>query len=199
MLTTCSGPPHPDTTLIWRRLDLPGHEFVRLGREGSGWVLEGCAVFLHGNDAVRLEYRIGCNARWQTRFAAVWGRIGARTVRIHLLRGPGGRWRFNGEDQPQVQGCEDVDLGFSPSTNLLPVRRLDLGIGQSAPVRAAWLTFPALALEPLEQTYQRTGPNRFRYESAGGAFTAGLVMDAHGLVLDYPGLWRAESADGISP
>ncbi len=40
-----------------------------------------------------------------------------------------------GTERPEV-GL-DVDINFSPSTNLPPIRRLNLGIGQEAKVRAA--------------------------------------------------------------
>jgi hypothetical protein len=38
---------------------------------------------------------------------------------------------------------------FSPSTNLLPIRRLNLGVGQAAKVQAAWLRFLGFTLESL--------------------------------------------------
>lgn len=40
--------------------------------------------------------------------------------------------------------CVDIDLNFSPSTNLLPIRRFDLSVGASAIVRAAWLRFAGM-------------------------------------------------------
>ena len=67
----------------------------------------------------------------------------------------------------------------------LPVRRLGLGVGEAGAVRAAWLRFPSLALEPLDQTYTRTGPLAYRYSSAGGAFTADLAVDAAGFPTRY--------------
>jgi hypothetical protein len=86
-----------------------------------------------------------------------------------------------------------LDLGFSPSTNLLPIRRLGLVVGQEAAVRAAWLGFPGLGLEPFEHRYRRTGARSYRYESASGRFVAELEANAVGFVTDYSGLWRAES------
>ncbi len=50
-------------------------------------------------------------------------------------------WTANDVVQPALQGCTDIDMGFSPSTNLLPIRRLNLVIGASAPDRAAWVRF----------------------------------------------------------
>jgi hypothetical protein len=104
------------------------------------------------------------------------------------------RWRLNGEECAEVAGCIALDLNFSPSTNLLPIRRLNLAIGQEAGVRAAWLRFPSFKLEPLEQIYRRTGPSFYRYESAGGRFVTDLEVDEAGFVTHYPNLWRVEEA-----
>jgi hypothetical protein len=98
---------------------------------------------------------------------------------------------------PLLQGCVDVDLGFSPSTNLLPIRRLNLAIGSRASVRAAWVRFPELTLEVLEQAYTRVGESTYLYESAGGTFRRELSVNALGFVLEYPDFWRAEAATTI--
>lgn len=102
------------------------------------------------------------------------------------------QWKLNGVERPEVAGCIDLDLNFSPSTNLLPLRRLSLAIGQEAKVRAAWLRFPSFALEPLDQLYRRTGEATYRYESAGGTFVAELEVNGAGFVVRYPGFWEAQ-------
>ncbi len=91
-------------------------------------------------------------------------------------------------------GCIDLDLNFSPSTNLLPIRRLNLPIGQEAAVRAAWLRFPSFSLEPLEQRYRRVDAAVYRYESAGGKFVTQLDVNASGFVTRYPGFWEADAS-----
>jgi hypothetical protein len=97
-------------------------------------------------------------------------------------------------EQPNVVGCTDIDLNFSPSTNLLPIRRLALAVGESADVNAAWLRFPSFKLEQLPQQYLRLDETTYRYESAGGQFVAELQVDLFGFVIDYPGIWRAEAS-----
>ena len=82
-----------------------------------------------------------------------------------------------------------MDLGFSPSTNTLPIRRLRLELGESAKVAAVWLRWPELIVERLDQTYERLAPDRYRYLS--GRFSAELRVDDHGLVLQYGKYWRA--------
>jgi uncharacterized protein len=99
-----------------------------------------------------------------------------------------GKIRVDLKDQPDLHGCIDADLEFSPCTNTLPIRRLDLAVGESADVRAAWVRFPSLRVEPLDQTYARTGERTYRYRT--GRFEADLEVDEDGLVIDYPGIWR---------
>jgi len=176
--------------VLWRRLDLPGHESARLFAEGAHWHLHGTAVFAHDGLPCRLDYRIVCDQAWRTRSARVAGWAGTRRVGVDVSADAEHRWRVNGADQPAVDGCLDVDLGFSPSTNLLPIRRLALAVGDAADVRAAWLPFPSLDLQPLPQRYARTADRRYRYESDGGRFTAALDVDAAGFVTSYPGLWE---------
>ena len=89
-------------------------------------------------------------------------------------------------DQKQVAGCIDVDLNFSPSTNLLPIRR------RATDVRTAWLRFPSFALELLEQRYTYLADDRVRYESFTTNFAAELRISPNGLVLDYENIWSAE-------
>jgi hypothetical protein len=103
------------------------------------------------------------------------------------------RWQINGLEAPTVRGCADIDLGFSPSTNLLPIRRLSLAVGEDVNIEAAWLSFPALQFEPLQQVYVREKENIYRYESAGGRFKRTLELNSSGFVTNYPGLWLAES------
>jgi hypothetical protein len=95
-------------------------------------------------------------------------------------------------ERPEVAGSIDLDLNFSPSTNLLPIRRLHLSIGEQAQVQAAWLRFPGFTLEPLEQLYRRVDDVTYRYESAGGKFVADLKVNAVGFVTLYPKVWAAE-------
>jgi hypothetical protein len=113
-------------------------------------------------------------------------------VHVDLVVDREHRWRLNGIERPVVTGCIDLDLNFSPSTNLLPIRRLNLAVGQAAEVRAAWLRFPNFELEPLSQVYRRIDESTYRYESGGGRFVADLAVNSVGFVTNYPAIWQAE-------
>ncbi|MBA3894413.1 MAG: putative glycolipid-binding domain-containing protein [Gemmatimonadales bacterium] len=183
---------HADTVL-WRKLDRPGHEAARLVHHAPFWQLGGTAVFAHERGPCRLEYQVVCDAGWRTLHAKINGWIGPRQVKADLYTDTARRWIHNGQQVPSVAGCVDLDLAFSPSTNTIPIRRLALNPGERAEVRAAWLSFPDLTLAPLVQTYVRTGDSTYRYESSGGEFVTDLEVGAAGFVLRYPPLWESET------
>jgi uncharacterized protein len=183
-------------TMFWRRLDRPGHEAARLVFHPPFWQLTGAAVFADAGVPCRVEYQVSCDAAWNTLHAQLSGWAGDQRIACVISADPRRRWRLNGQEAPDVEGCPDIDLSFSPATNLVPIRRLALALGAAAPVRAAWLRFPECRLEPLEQRYQRIDAERYRYESGTGAdaFRTELRVTATGFVVDYPGRWSRESS-----
>jgi hypothetical protein len=180
-------------SILWQRLDRPGHEFGRLSLLQPDHELFGTAVFAHDQIPCRLDYLIVCDSKWQTLSGKVTGWVGNEKVEIDIRVDSNHCWRLNGKDCPQVTGCIDIDLNFSPSTNLLPIRRLDLATGREAKVRAAWLRFPDFTLEPLEQLYRRADDTIYHYESAGGSFVTDLQVNTTGFVTLYPNLWQVKA------
>jgi hypothetical protein len=112
-------------------------------------------------------------------------------VSLEVGRDSAGKWTVGGTPAAGLDGCDDIDLGFTPATNLLPIRRLRLAVGAKATVRAAWIRFPELTVEVLDQVYTRFAEDRYLYESGGGAFRRELIVDDIGFVVDYPGVWTA--------
>jgi uncharacterized protein len=151
---------------------------------------------------VLVHYAVALAADWSTRVVEIKMRSGdaIKPQELRLTVGPEQRWRIErepsqDESMPQddleaLHGFIDVDLGFTPATNSLPIRRLDPAIGETVAVTAAWVGFPELTIEPLPQTYTRLAERRYRYESAGGAFVTGIEVDDLGLVTTYEGGWR---------
>jgi hypothetical protein len=178
--------------ILWRRLDHPGHEMAELAAHGPGHVLMGAALFLSDEGPCRLTYVVACDREWRTSWGRVSGTVGARAVAVDVRRRKK-RWLLDKKEVPGLDDAIDLDLNFSPSTNLLPIRRLRLGIGENARVRAAWLRFPDFDLVPLDQTYSRLGESTYRYESDTG-FVRQIEVRPSGLVTLYPDFWAEERA-----
>ena len=179
--------------MAWRRLDTPGHDAATLIDLDAAWRLEGAAVFLQSGLPCHLRYQIEVDEYWHTRSAVVQGWFGTTPVNLRVQADRDHRWLLNDNLVPAVTGALDIDLAFTPATNLLPIRRLALPVGASAPVVAAWLRFPDLELRPLEQVYRHAAEHAYDYSSAGGSFRALLSVTPHGFVTHYPGLWVEES------
>jgi uncharacterized protein len=188
-----SQAPVPEVVCIaWRRLDSPGHDAATLLAVDDGWRLEGAAVFLESGVPCHLRYKVEVDPQWRTRSAVVQGWFGATRIDVRVNADADHQWLLNGEPAPSVSGSIDIDLAFTPATNLLPIRRLNLSVGSSAPVIAAWLPFPDLQLRPLDQVYRRSAEDAYDYSSSGGTFKAALAVSPAGFVTNYPGLWVQE-------
>jgi hypothetical protein len=176
--------------------------FRLLERDGDGARLEGGVVVSEGAPfrsfwPLWIEYEVRCDAAWRTRRAVVRAAVGAERRDLTLERGDDGRWKLGGEARPELEGCVDVDLGFTPSTNTLPIRRLLMNVGESATVDAAWVEFPSLSVRRLRQRYTRLGELTYRYENPETGFASVVEVDSAGLVVSYPPGWeRIRDSEG---
>lgn len=179
-------------SIIWRGIYFRGHEACRLLQRDNEWFLEGTAVFFGDEHSCRLSYLISCDSRWNTLRGSVSGWVGNQDVNVEVTVDEFHHWQLNGRNEAAADGCVDLDLNFSPVTNMLPIRRLNLAVGEQAEVKAAWLRFPSFELEPLLQVYSRLDEFRYRYSSSGGKFVRDLTVNEVGFVVDYPGFWAAD-------
>jgi hypothetical protein len=184
--------------IIWHRLDVPGHDSALVVMSADGSDISGMAAFLEGAPTA-LMYTVHSDRGWRTTRANVRGWRGREAIDLELRRDRASNWTLNGTACPAVRGCVELDLSFTPATNLLALRRLDLAPGQSAEVRSAWLEWPEVRLTPLVQRYTRRGSTEYDYESdlpGGEPFRCTLRVDPDGWILDYGGLWKAVSRAG---
>jgi len=180
-------------SILWRQLDAPGHDGCGLWSLPHGWRLSGTAVFRSNDQPCHLAYEVECDPSWYTCSAAVTGYIGETVLALNIERLPDARWTFNGTEQPDVAGLADVDLGFTPATNLVQLRRLSLKIGQMSEAPVAYLHFPALTLGRMDQRYRRISAHEYHYESPTFDYDALLQVTDHGFVTHYPDLWSLEA------
>jgi len=160
-----------------------------LDKAGRGWRLGGTALLAAEQGPVEIRYSVLVNRAWVTQDVEVVISFPNGDVRSPVQLGA----LWSEKERPsEFRDCVDVDLGFTPATNTLPIRCLGLEIGDQAEVSAAWLRWPELRVERLEQRYERLAKDRYRYSS--GSFSADLTVDEHGLVVDYQGLWRRSPA-----
>ena len=183
--------------VAWRRSDeVQTDEHCTLTQRDTGLSLVGTVLGAEGGAPVRIEYRVLTDGAGLTTAAHVRDLRGFEQRTLTLERDAKGNWTVDGAKVRTLKGATDVDLGCSPSTNTLPIRRLRIGVGASKTVKAAWVRFPELTVVKADQTYTRL--DEFTYRYASGEFEAELTVDDEDLVAAYAAWGRTGVAIGPS-
>ena len=181
--------------MTWRRSDeVETDEHCTASIRDSGLSLVGTVIGAEGARPIRVEYRVLTDSKGLTTAAHVRDLRGFEQRTLALARDPKGAWTVDGKAVRTLKGCSDVDLGCSPSTNTLPIRRLRLAVGGSQTIQAAWIRFPELSVVKAAQTYTRLDEFTYRYSS--GSYTGELTVDDEGLVASYDVWMRTGYASG---
>ncbi len=185
--------------LVWQRSTEPGFEHV-LVDDRDGLRARGTMIAAEPRPYT-LRYSAITDRAWATTTVEVETEGAGWRRRVRLEHKADG-WRVTASEQgafdrslPGIELPEtldpavDVDLGYSPLFNSLPVRRRALlaqPAGTAERYTMAFIAVPSLVVAPSEQTYTVLGEGRIRFTS--GTFTAELQVDADGYVTHYPGL-----------
>jgi uncharacterized protein len=180
--------------MLWRRLDAPGHDACRLEQRDFAYRLRGTAVYAHANGSASISYRVECDAQWRTISGRIAGFIGQRSFDFVVAREDVG-WTLNGSPKPGLDHLVDLDLSFTPATNLLQLKRVAIAEGEAVPLPAAWLDVDEGTLTELPQFYQRRGPSTFWYRAPSVGYEGLLQLAPNGFIQNYPNLWQAEPMD----
>ena len=193
---------------LWSGLDGWRAEVVSVDLKPQGLSASGTQLGVDP-EPYRLDYSLEAGNNFITRSLEVEATGEGWSRRLQLFRERGGAWRSEaaeegdvelppaGGDVEAVRGALDCDLGFSPLTNLMPVRRHTLHRRPGAiDLLMAWVSVPDLGLHASHQRYEhvrrRANEAVVRYVDLGThrGFTSELVLDNDGLVLVYPQLAR---------
>ena len=166
----------------------PGLGHLRLAVRDSGAVADGMVLGLAEGHPFRVAYEVHCDAGWRVG-------VPGEPPKVELLSDGEGNWAtYDGRAVAYLEGCEYVDISETPFTNTLPIRRLGLAPGESAEICVAYFNGNELQPWPEPQRYSCLERNAqgglYRFLSLDGGFTADLPVDADGLVVDYPGLFK---------
>lgn len=183
--------------VTWRRSDeIASDELCTMTIRDGGLSLIGTVIGADGaGTPLRTEYRILADGSGLTTAVHIRDLHGFLQRTLAMNRDGKGGWTVDGVPVRGLKGCTDIDLGCTPATNTLPIRRMHLGIGSAHTIKAALVRFPDLAVEMATQTYTRL--DEFTYRYASGTFEAELTVDDAGLVASYAG-WQRTGV-GIGP
>jgi hypothetical protein len=192
--------------VLWSGLDEWRTEVAWVDLTADGITATGTQV---GTDPVayRVDYQLDAPDRFVTDRFEVRAAGTGWSRRIELTHDGAGGWTCAAEhdgdvdlpppggDAETLRDALDCDLGLSPLTNFMPVRRhaLHERAGEADFVMA-WVSVPDLEVFASAQHYEHvrrdasTAVVRFVDRGRFAGFTAELELDADGLVLLYPEL-----------
>jgi len=168
------GEARPLTALYaWRGLDEPRFELAFVELRGARLSAQGTQL----GAGHKLEYALETGEGFVSERLQLECRTDRGTQTFDLQRG----------SKPLVGEVLDLDLGYSPLFNSLPVLRNRLHEGGEARDHVmAWVAVPELLVSESRQQYVPLGGGVVRFRS--GSFSADLEFDGDGFVVHYPGL-----------
>ena len=142
MWRTCCSDMKGRIHAVWHCGPNKSIEHFSLTEIEQGWRLRGVAMIPIADEPAEIRYVVDTDDLWHTTSASV--DFGERTIEVTVNEGT---WTVNGVVDHDLQGCIDIDLGWTPSTNTLPTRRVDPKVGDLVETRVAWLRFPEMTLD----------------------------------------------------
>jgi hypothetical protein len=174
-------------TVRWRSLEHSGLEHLDIEESAAGYRVRSSVTGEFEGYDYGAFYELTIAPDWTFRSLDLRRTDGGELS----LRADGRGYWTDGDDRhlPEFDGCIDIDISATPFTNTLPIRRLRLGDGASQHLRITWV--PMDTLQPFvdEQIYSKIDASHWHYAAADGSFDADIVVDADGLVVDYPPLF----------
>jgi hypothetical protein len=171
----------------WQPVDAPGLEHFEIRETDWGYLAQSTVVGSFEGSDFGCRYEVTLDRNWTFRHLVLEKTDG----KVLILKSDGaGNWeRAGGDALEQFAGCIDIDIGVTPFTNTLPIRRARFEVGVPQHFKMVWI--PLDSLEPFidAQIYTKRDDAHFHYAAADGSFGAVLTVDAEGFVIDYPGLY----------
>jgi uncharacterized protein len=136
-----------ETFVRWSDWEGNGIEHCLVRGGPIGFCLEGVVAGTR-NTLYGAHYVIQADKSFRTRLVRMYY-VGGPT--LHVITDGKGNWQdvISGGSIAELEGCLDVDIGVTPSTNTLPIRRLMLEQGSSADIRVAYVPLPDQIEKPF--------------------------------------------------
>jgi hypothetical protein len=177
-------------SVFWRPWTDSGLEHLRIKRFDNGIVVEGFIVRILNSVGFHANYRINASATWK--FRSVDLTVSTDHDRHMSLSTDGeGNWQDqDGNELSNLRECFEIDISATPFTNTLAIGRLNIGVGKSVKLSAAYIRLPEMTVEAVPQRYTAVEISKrrsaYRYEGLFRNFTAILPVDEDLIVIDYP-------------
>lgn len=199
--------------VVWRGVEEWLAEAASIDLRDGGLAANGIQLGAHPAP-YRLDYSLDATDGFVTRQLELTA-VGEGWRRQLVLRHDGsGSWSAEVEEDgappggarsgelPELSEALDIDIGFSPLTNSMPILRHRLHREGSRDFVMAWVSVPDLRVTASKQRYEHVrtadGGAIVRFLEVDGDFTAELELDRDGLLVFYPALSRRVASEEMA-
>lgn len=170
-------------TARWQTWDTIHEEVLTLRWENEGWTATGEV----GRE--KIHYVVRLSPLWQVRQMLLFRDVAQPD--LWLATDGSGRWgEMNGDHRTELDGCRDLDLGCTPFTMMLPIRRLPVDVGDEFEVPVVEVDVETLGVIRTSRLFSRLSERSWRYSDSRSTEHQEVSVDEYGLPLDVPGHYR---------
>ncbi|MFN7023412.1 MAG: putative glycolipid-binding domain-containing protein [Pseudorhizobium sp.] len=176
------------TTIFWKRTDVCCLERVHISPDRDA--AKGVIITVENG---------GAEVRHHWQFADAWQVLALNVQRcddkgehqVHIER-QGQGWTVHGQERPELDGAELVDLSLTPFCNTFPISRMLNDGLDTAAFDTVYIDGDTLKVSRSRQAYDQLDAGHFRYRDLGlsSGFQAHLRVDRDGIVAEYEGLFK---------
>lgn len=182
-----------DRTVMWMQWNNLGMEQLHIENSATGINADGVVMGIKDGKPFRIRYQIDTDLEWRVQQLNV-ELLNRNSPKLQLKSDRAGHWQQDeGTPVPELNGCIDVDLSATPFTNTLAIRRLALQPGAAQHLSVVYVAVPEMQVRAVPQRYTclETSSQGGIYKYEGILrFSADLLIDRDGLVIEYPKAFR---------
>lgn len=142
--------------LIWKSLSHLSTEYTRVIELHELGVM-GNIVGNYKSTPFAVEYHLTLDKFWQIKRVLI-KLIPHNSFIFSFQRDDSGVWLKNHEEvQPELQGCDFMDISLTPFTNSLPILNLNLEVNESREIKVLYFDLPKGEYRPQRQRYTYKG------------------------------------------
>lgn len=179
--------------ILWKGVEYYSLENCLVSQNTSGYVIDSAIVGSYRGKLYSVEYEITTNTSWETLSIKASCRHNNKVKQYAFFREANGHWKTTDSTLSQFNGCKDIDIPVTPFTNTLPIRRLNLSVGETSDIRVIYFDLLNEKISAVDQRYTKLSKTIYHYENIPNDFEADIEVDEHGLVVFYPSLFERKA------
>lgn len=180
--------------IFWETVDNGGFEHLKVTNQKDLYHFDSIIIRKLEDKVIRVFYQLVCDTSWKFRKLELT--IDGNTKKsLSLNIDKSGLWYDDkGAWYQQLKGCIDPDISLTPSTNALPINRLNLNEGEAKEIKVAYINLPELTVSPVRQSYKCISKNEdggiYLYKNYDSGVEAEIQVGKDSFVVNYPDLFR---------